>query len=113
MIPLNSCLINNRIQKEHKETLVVSIYDKEVIDALHQFNDDKSPGVNGFMAKFFEHNLDLISKQFLVASHHVFNTKKLPQMFKHTLIPLISKSKHASNIVDLCPISLCLRSTKL
>lgn len=48
-----------------------------------------------------------------MANQHLFTTKKLPQMFKHALITLTPKRKHANMIADFHPISLCTNFYKV
>lgn len=106
-ISLDTLLVTKFLSQDQIDNLVLPILDKEIIEALQSIDDDKTPDNDGFTVKFLKFNWDLSSKQFLAAAHHFFSSKKLPQMYKHTLITFSPKSKHASSIADYCPISLC------
>lgn len=69
--------------------------------------EDKIPSIDGFFAKFFTYNLDLVRKHFLAIVHHFSHNQKLPKMFEHTLITLISKPKYATCLVNFWPLYLC------
>lgn len=56
---------------------------------------------------------DLVGSHVLAAAHHFLNTRKLYQIFKHTLITLIQKTKHASNISNFLLILLCTTFYKI
>lgn len=113
MMPLNVLFIRNQILMDLIENLSLPFTDNEILDAFNSIDDEKTLGIDGFTTKFFKHNWELIGKQFLMAVQHFFSTKKLPQMFKHTLITLIPKSKNANSISEFCPISLCITFYKV
>lgn len=79
---------------------------KEIFQALKDIIEDKSPSSKNFTTKLFSHIWNLIGKQFLAVMHHFYHTHKVHDIFKNTLINLITKTKHATTLVEYHPISL-------
>lgn len=107
LTPLDCLLVIKQIPDDLKNNLNLSITNQDIIYVLYCIVVYKILGIDGFTAKIFKFNWDFVGNQFLTIAHHFFKIRKLPQIFKHTLITLISKSKHSNSITDFHPISLC------
>lgn len=100
--------VTKQVPKNIKPLLIAPITTQDIFEALKNIAEDETPDIVGFSAKFFTSSWDIIGKQFLAAAQHFFASKKLPRLFKHSLLTFIPKSKHANSIYDFIHISLCL-----
>lgn len=76
-------------------SLDTSIFDVEIVNALKDLNENKTPGPDGFNSRFFLHYWDIVGTQFIRVVHYLFDHSKLSDCFKHNLITLIPKSNNA------------------
>lgn len=105
--------VTKQVPTNIKPLLIVPITTQDIFEALKNIAEDKTPDIVGFSAKFFTSSWDIIGKQFLAAVQHFFTSKKLPRLFKHSLLTFIPKSKHANSIYDFRHISLFLTFYKV
>jgi hypothetical protein len=67
----------------------------------------KAPGPDGYLARFFQQNWDIIKKQIINAVKDFFSSRIMPAGINDIAIVLIPKSNEAANLKDYRPISLC------
>jgi hypothetical protein len=80
---------------------------EEVKVALFQMAPSKAPGVDGFMAGFFQRHWALLHDDIVTAVLDFLNGGELPEGLNDTSITLIPKVKHPQRISQYLPISLC------
>lgn len=98
--------IGPKISQVQSSSLDSLVSDEEILGALKIINGNKSPSVDGFNSQFFLKSWELTSHTFLKVVHHFFTHSKFSDVFKHSLITLILKSKNMYSVVDFRPIYL-------
>nr|CAD1817805.1 unnamed protein product [Ananas comosus var. bracteatus] len=79
----------------------------ELREALFSMKPDKSPGPDGFSARFFQANWDLVKCGLFSLVEKFFLTQEAPSSINQTNIVLIPKNDQPVTIGDYRPISLC------
>lgn len=74
---------------------------------LIDFEGDKSPGPDGYNAKFFQANWDVVGKDLIKAVQQFFRTGFMLREWNSTIISLIPKVSAPSSVRDFRPISCC------
>ena len=69
--------------------------------------DDKSPGPDGFNAKFFKATWDITGREVCAAVKEFFINGKLLRQLNHTIISLIPKVESPDRVEHYRPISCC------
>lgn len=67
----------------------------------------KTPGLDGFLAIFYQHFWDLYSSDIISVVKDCFITASLPEHLNDTLIALVPKVERPTSMPQLRPISLC------
>ena len=80
---------------------------KEISDALFQIGPLKSPGPDGFPARFYQQNWDVLKEEVVGAVKQFFTDGVMPSELNTTTIVLIPKTNQAVELKDFRPISLC------
>uniref|UniRef100_A0A803Q7R9 Reverse transcriptase domain-containing protein n=1 Tax=Cannabis sativa TaxID=3483 RepID=A0A803Q7R9_CANSA len=80
--------------------------DEEVRDALFQLFGDKSTGLDGFNAYFYQKNWDTLRDDLRKAILDILNNNASMSSINNTLIALIPKKANDSSLKDFRPISL-------
>ncbi|KAL9680372.1 hypothetical protein QQ045_018250 [Rhodiola kirilowii] len=107
--PIDPLIINrgNLIEDAQCRPLISEASDIEIWRALSRIGEDKSPGPDGFSARFFRKNWRLIGKEFCAAIRHCLKFNVLPNGINAAVIALIPKSTSASEPGDYRPIACC------
>jgi hypothetical protein len=92
-------MMNNRLCRPFEE--------KEVEKALFDMKPSKAPGVDGFIAGFFQKHWQLVKDDVASAVLAFLQGGHMPEILSTTIIALIPKVKNPQNITQYRPISLC------
>jgi hypothetical protein len=80
---------------------------EEVSDALFQIGPLKAPGPDGFPARFYQRNWDVLKEEIIQGVLKFFESGQMPPGVNDTSIVLIPKVDHPQELKDFRPISLC------
>lgn len=80
---------------------------KEVESALFMMKPNKSPGVDGFTADFFQRHWELVKPSIMAAVLGFLNGGDMPELINRTLLVLIPKVANPQELTQFRPISLC------
>jgi hypothetical protein len=75
--------------------------------ALNQMGPLKAPGLDGFIANFFQHNWETTGLEVCEAALYVLNSSHLDVLINATNIALIPKGGNPTCVTEFRPISLC------
>lgn len=100
-------LITPVIDAETNARLCTVFSEKEISDALFQIGPLKALGPDGFPARFFQRNWDILRDGVITAVKIFFRTGIMPPEVNDTVIVLIPKIPNPVKITDFRPISLC------
>ncbi|PKU78251.1 Putative ribonuclease H protein [Dendrobium catenatum] len=89
------------------EPLIAPVTDQEIKDVIFAGPSSSSPGPDGFTFEFFKGAWEIIGFYVTNAVKSFFSGAQLPRCAKASAITLIPKNKHATDISDYRPISLC------
>jgi hypothetical protein len=95
------------ITSEMNEKLCMEFSDREISDALFQIGPLKSPGPDGFPARFFQRNWGILKEEIIAAVREFFCTGVMPDGVNETTIVLIPKVDEPETLAEFRPISLC------
>jgi hypothetical protein len=79
----------------------------EISDALFQIGPLKAPGPDGFPARFYQRNWEVLRGNVIKAVKHFFTTGFMPEGTNDTSIVLIPKIDNPTELKDYRPIGLC------
>ena len=99
--------IPSLISAEDNKNLNKPISMEEVKSALFSMNPDKSPGLDGFQAFFFQKCWDIIGLDLWKAIEATRNGGLLLFEINFTFLTLIPKTKNIENLGEFRPIALC------
>ena len=99
-------LIKTKITKEHRQTLDAPLQDNEIEKAVFQLHRNKSPGIDGLPAEFYQEHWFLI-KDLYLAFIRAISTRLIPKSKNTSIIKLIYKNKgEIFLLANYRPISL-------
>jgi len=81
--------------------------DEEISIALFQIGPLKAPGPDGFAARFFQRNWEVLRDEVIGAVRNFFEVGVMPEGTNVTAIVLIPKKDQAGTLKDFRSISLC------
>nr|GEV22087.1 hypothetical protein [Tanacetum cinerariifolium] len=87
--------------------MVCDISSQEVKSAMFSMGNDKSPGLDGFTAAFFEDTWDIVGVDVIKAVKEFFTNGRLLKELNHTIIALIPKVNTPARVTNYRPISCC------
>lgn len=96
-----------QLNNDQRVNLTVPVTEQEVVNALHNIDDMKAPGKDGYEAYFFKKSWTIMKKDIMRVVDDFFVNGKLFKPAKCTLVTLIPKSKEAKMIKEYRPISCC------
>jgi hypothetical protein len=100
-------LTQEKVTPQMNESLCKEFTDDEIGDALFQIGPLKAPGVDGFLARFYQRNWSTIKEEVINVVKLFFVTGHIPDGVNDTAIVLIPKIDQPETLKDFRPISLC------
>nr|GEV42320.1 hypothetical protein [Tanacetum cinerariifolium] len=79
----------------------------KIKNVMFSMGNEKSPGLDGFMAAFFKEAWDIVGKDVILVVREFFINGKLLKELNHTIIALIPKVSTPARVNDFRPISCC------
>ncbi|XP_022899429.1 uncharacterized protein LOC111412741 [Olea europaea var. sylvestris] len=95
------------VSLEQGNSLTRDISSQEIKEALFGIRDDKSPRPDGHTSYFFKKSWGIIGDDVVEDIKEFFSSRSLLKQINHTIITLVPKSNHTSNVEDYSPISCC------
>lgn len=94
-------------------SLTAPVVTEEIILALFDIENEKSPGADGFGSCFFKSSWPIVGNDVTEAVQKFFINGKLLKQWNHTVIALIPKTTEATTVNDYRSISCCTVFYKL
>lgn len=94
-----------QLNNDQHKTLIAPVTEQEVVNALKNIDDLKSPGIDGYGAYFFKKAWTVVRNDVLNSVDDLFLNERIFKEAKCTLVSLIPKNKEASMIKEYRPIS--------
>jgi hypothetical protein len=102
-----SNLTSELIDDDMNVKLCMEFTDVEISDALFQIGPLKAPGPDGFPARFYQKNWDILKGDVIKAVRQFFISGVMPSGVNDTSIVLIPKVDDPMELKDFRPIGLC------
>ncbi|XP_058782964.1 uncharacterized protein LOC131657602 [Vicia villosa] len=96
-----------QLSMTQRASLIAPITVEEIKKALRGIGDLKSPGVDGYGAKFFKTNWNLIEHDLIAVVEEFFGKNVMLRAFNETMVTLIPKHNAAKIIKEFRPIAGC------
>jgi hypothetical protein len=89
------------------QMLIQPFSEEEIKVALFQMKPGKSPGVDGFIAGFYQKHWELLKHDVTSDVLGFLNGGDMPELINRTILVLIPKVAHPQELTQFRPISLC------
>ena len=100
-------LLSSRVTADMNRALTKEYTNEEISNALFQIGPLKAPGADGFHARFFQRNWELVQEDVIKAVKEFFKSGIMLPGTNDTVIYLIAKGSDPQGLNDYRPISLC------
>jgi hypothetical protein len=100
-------MVEPKVTESMNEDLCKEYSDEEIGDALFQIGPIKAPGPDGFSARFFQRNWDVLKQDVTRGVRQFFESGRMVEDVNNTTIVLIQKKDNPEMLKDFRPISLC------
>ena len=100
-------LVEKRVTDNKNSRLKSAFTAEEISDSIFQIGPLKAPGPDGFPARFYQRNWDVMREDVINGVLDFFERETLPEGINDTVIVLIPKGKDPQSLKDYRPISLC------
>eukprot|EP00252_Welwitschia_mirabilis_P026690 TRINITY_DN8833_c0_g1_i5.p1 TRINITY_DN8833_c0_g1~~TRINITY_DN8833_c0_g1_i5.p1 ORF type:complete len:321 (+),score=23.36 TRINITY_DN8833_c0_g1_i5:1134-2096(+) len=80
---------------------------EDIKKEIFSIGNDKSTGLDGFSAKFFNSAWEIVGQDVCTAAKAFFRNRKMPKSLNSTTIILIPKSSNPLSALDFRPIACC------
>jgi hypothetical protein len=100
-------LVEPAISELTNMSLCKAFTDDEIGYALFQIGPLKAPSPDGFSARFYQRNWDVLKSDVTVVVKQFFESGIKPSRVNDIAIVLIPKGSHPEELKDFRPISLC------
>ncbi|KAI8572120.1 hypothetical protein RHMOL_Rhmol01G0173700 [Rhododendron molle] len=100
-------VIRNKVSTDMQESLIHAVTALEIRTALFSINGDKAPGPDGYNAKFYQSNWEVIGSDLVLAVQQFFRTGFMLREWNSTAISLVPKVNAPCTVRDFRPISCC------
>jgi hypothetical protein len=101
---VNPILITEHLQKRVNADMNLNLCrdfsNDEISDALFQIGPLKAPRPDGFPARFFQRNWDLLKDNVIKGVKQFFSSSHMPEGVNETVIVLIPKNKETKELKD-------------
>jgi hypothetical protein len=95
------------VEEEENSFLMKEITEKELLEVLHSFQKDKSPGPDDWTIEFFLGCYEIIGTYLLKMVEDTRISGRIPQSLNSTFIALTPKTDNPETLDEFRPISLC------
>jgi hypothetical protein len=100
-------LVRVKISEEMNTQLCREFSGEEISNALFQMGPLKAPGPDGFPARFFQRQWEILKEDIIHVVKKFFSDGIMPPGINDTTIVLIPKGDNPEELKDFRPISLC------
>ncbi|GJT80538.1 hypothetical protein Tco_1054880 [Tanacetum coccineum] len=100
-------LFGTKLDENDALNMIRNVSSSEVKEAIFSMGNDKSPGPDGYTAAFFKDAWDIVGDGIIAAVKEFFTNGRLLKELNHTVIALVPKKQHPSQVNDYRPISCC------
>lgn len=102
-----------RLKEDSKKALILPITKKEIWAAFTSIGDTKTPGFDGFTARFFKSAWDIVKQDLLLFVQEIYTHHKLYFAVNCAVVTLIPKTPNANSMRELKPIACCTTLYKI
>jgi hypothetical protein len=95
------------VEEADNRLLMEEVTEKELLEVLHSFQKDKSPGPDGLTIEFFLGCYEIVGPDLLKMIEDTRTSSRIPQSLNSTFLALIPKMDNPETLDDFRPISLC------